>query len=94
MSEGPASYFREKSIDLTGVSQPVFADVGYQGMEERFIANPSAANDIWINVFGGVAAPNAKGSFRLAPGGYYAVKTPGLVNVIGTAGQAATAGER
>lgn len=94
MSDGPASYLRDKSIDLTGVSQAVFTDVGYNGMQERFIANPSAANNIWVNPFGGTAAANAKGCFLLAPGGYWSCQSVGAVNVIGTAGQACTAGER
>jgi hypothetical protein len=89
-----ASAYRNNSIDLTGASQQVFADVGYQGIEERFIANPNAANPVWINALGGAAVVNGKGSFLLAAGGYWATKHTGVVNVIGTNGDKLTAGER
>jgi len=90
----PSTPLRDKSIDLTGVSQAVFADAGYNGIEERFIANPNAANAVWVNPFGGVAAANAKGCFLLAAGGYWATKSTGAVNVIGTASEKLTAGKR
>jgi hypothetical protein len=47
----------------------VFADAGYNGIEERFISNPNAANPVWINPFGNAAVANGKGSFLLAAGG-------------------------
>lgn len=89
-----ASPFRDNSIDLTGVSQQVFGDAGYQGIEERFISNPNAANAVWINPFGKPAVANAKGSFLLAAGGYWASKSTQAVFAIGTAGDKLTAGER
>lgn len=94
MSDGPASYWRDKSVDLTGVSQAVFADVGYNTIQERFIANPSAAANLWVNPFGGAAVANGKGCFLLAPGGYWGSQSVNAMNVLGTPGQAATAGER
>lgn len=90
-----ASPYRNNSIAaLTGASQQVFADAGYNGIEERFISNPNAANSVWINPFGGAAAANAAGSFELKAGGYWATKHTGVVNVIGTAADKLTAGER
>jgi hypothetical protein len=56
-----ATPFRDKSLDLTGASQQVFADAGYKGIEERFIANPNAANAVWINPFGNAAVANDPG---------------------------------
>jgi hypothetical protein len=54
----------------------VFADAGYNGIEERFIANPNAANAVWVNPFGNAAVANGKGSFLLAAGGYWATNAP------------------
>ena len=90
----PSTPFRDKSIDLTGVSQAVFADAGVQGIEERFIANPNAANPVWINPFGNPAVVNGKGSFLLAAGSLWATKCTNAVNAIGTAADKLTAGER
>lgn len=90
----PSTPFRDKSLDLTGVSQQVFADAGYQGAEERFIANPNAANAIWINPFGNAAVVNGKGSFLLAAGALWATKATNAINAIGTNLDKLTAGER
>jgi hypothetical protein len=94
MSDGPATIWRDKSIDLNGASQQVFPDVGYNGCQERFVANPSAANNIWVNPFGNAAVAGGKGSFLVAPGGYWSTQSTNAINVIGTNGQACTAGER
>lgn len=89
-----ATPFRDKSLDLSGASQVVFADAGYQGIEERFIANPNAANAIWINPLGGAAVVNGKGSFLLVAGALWATKCTNQVTAIGTAADKLTAGER
>lgn len=89
-----ASPLRDKSAALTGASQTIFTDAGFNGIEERFLANPNAANPIWVNALGGAAVANGQGSFLLAAGGYWATKHTGVVNVIGTAADKITAGER
>ena len=97
MSDGPSSKARSYSLaggSVTGASQQLFPDAGYNGFEERFIMNPSAAATIWVNLFAGAAAANAADCFAIPPNGAWSGKVANQINVIGTAGQAITAGER
>jgi hypothetical protein len=94
MSDGPASVWRDKSIALSGADQVLFGDVGYNGCQERFIANPSTANNLWVNPFGNAAVAGGQGSFLIAPGGYWSTQSTNAIHVIGTNGQVCTAGER
>jgi hypothetical protein len=90
----PSTPFIDRSVDLTGASQALFADVGFNGNQERTVHNPSAANPIAINPTGGAAVINGKGCIQIAAGGTFTGKWTNATTVIGTAGQKATALER
>jgi hypothetical protein len=89
------SPFQDFSIaNASGASEELFPEVPWDGSIERFIFNPNAAGDIWVNLFGGVAAANTAGSIRLAPYEGWSGAGTGQVNVIAAAGADITAGQR
>lgn len=85
---------QNRSISLSGASQQLFSDVGPRGVAERWVHNASAANPIAINIYGGAAALNTTGSITIPAGQSWVGRVSSQINVIGTAGQPVTAGER
>lgn len=88
---GPATNF---SKDLSGASEQLFPEVLWNTISERFIFNASAGEDLWFNPFGGEAAFTTAGSIKLAPGEGWSGAITSQINVIGTAGEPVTAGQR
>lgn len=82
---------------LSGSSQQLFPDVPAPtagSFQERWVSNPNAANSIWINLFGAAAVANGAGSMEIKAGGFWSGAVSSQINVIGTAADKVTAGQR
>lgn len=95
MGTPPSSEPRDHSIaNASGASQNLFPSVPYASITERFIFNPNASGDIWVNIFGDAAAANTAGSFSIAPGQGWSGAVTGEINVVAALNADITAGER
>lgn len=87
---GPADLTDASISSATGSSQEALA----ADSDRRYllIANPNAANAVWVNPTGGTAAANGAGSFRLAAGERWEpiVVPTDAINVIATAADKVT----
>lgn len=92
MSE-PASPAVNYGKVLSGASEALFPDAGYNGFQERWVHN-SGANSIALNLFGGVAALNSKDCINIPANGSWAGRVSNAITVIGTAAQPVAAGQR
>jgi hypothetical protein len=90
-----ASAYTDHSIaSATGASQVLFAAKAFAEVGERFVHNPNAAGDIWVNPFGNAAVANGAGSIRLQPGQTLTLTNTNEVRIIAAAAAKVTAGQR
>lgn len=76
---------RSGSITLAGTAQSLAAANNYRS--GLLVQNISAA-DLWINQIGGTAAVDTAGSFKVAAGAFFEVRTDRAVSIVGgTTGQ-------
>lgn len=88
-------------VTLAGSSEVLFPPAPFGSIQERFVHNASASNPLAIRLVNdgvaAVAAPaalNTAGSITIPAGGSWVGSVCNAINVIGTAGQPVTAGER
>lgn len=91
----PSSKPRDYSLTLAdGTSEQVFPNATYGSFQERFIANPNEAGDLWVNIFGETAGANLQGSFAIPPKTGWVGATTQVINVAAASALVVTAGER
>lgn len=83
---------RSGTLAAANVSQSVMAANADRNF--AFVSNPSSSVTLWINIFGGVAAANAQGSFALPPLQSWGGNITNAINIVGnTISTPYTAGE-